>query len=468
MKMTGLFLAATLLATLALAAPALAAPALAAPGDAAEAKTLLMDSVGIASVKGRGQTPALARFYRDWLVARGFAASDITIAEMAGTATLHLRWRAAGKASAAPMALTGHMDVVEANPADWARDPFKAVEEGGYLFGRGIQDNKFGLAMMMATLARLKKQGFQPKRDIHLFLSGDEETDGLTGAEQAKQAKALGVEYMLNSDAGGGALSSDGKPFAYSVQAAEKSYADFTISLTDPGGHSSTPTASNAIARMGLVAARIAGHRWPAQVNDITRAALADAASRRSDALGQAMARFAANPQDEAAIAALRAHPGTIGQIGTTCVPTMVKGGHAPNALPQRVEVTVNCRIFPGTTIAQVQAELARIADDPGISFATGVDWPVTAASPLRPDVLGAVQAAVSARAPGLKAVPGMSVGATDSVFWRAQGIPSYGTSGLFQRQEDDFAHGLNERVPASAIAPALIHWETLLRQLAG
>jgi acetylornithine deacetylase/succinyl-diaminopimelate desuccinylase-like protein len=455
-----------------LAAALSTSPARAAPGDAVEAKSLLMESVGFASVKGRGETPKLARFYRDWLVARGFAAGDIAIAETAGTATLHLTWRAAGEKgsghTAAPMALTGHLDVVEANPADWTRDPFTAVEEGGTLFGRGIQDNKFGLAMMMATLVRLKASGFQPRRDIHLFLSGDEETDGLTGAEQAKQAKALGIEFMLNSDAGGGMLSSDGKPLAYSVQAAEKSYADFTISLTDPGGHSSTPTASNAIARMGLVAARIAGHRWPVQVNDITRAALQDAASRRSDALGQAMARFVANPQDAAAIAALRANPGTIGQIGTTCVPTMVTGGHAPNALPQRVELTVNCRIFPGTTIAQVQAELARIADDPGISFSTGVDWPVTPASPLRPDVLGAVQAAVSARAPGLKAVPGMSVGATDSVFWRAQGIPSYGTAGLFQRQEDDFAHGLNERVPASAIAPALMHWETLLRRLAG
>jgi acetylornithine deacetylase/succinyl-diaminopimelate desuccinylase-like protein len=322
--------------------------------------------------------------------------------------------------------------------------------------------------MMMSALARLKAAGWRPRRDVHLFLSGDEETDGITSAAQARAAKALGIALMLNSDAGGGAIDDAGRPLAYVVQAAEKAYADFVLTVTDPGGHSSTPGPANAIARMGLVAARIAGHRWPVKVNDITRAALADAGLRRQDALGEAMRRFAADPTDAAAIAALRANPGTIGQIATTCVPTMISGGHAPNALPQRVSLTVNCRIFPGTSAAAVQAELARIADDPGIAFASGIEWQVADASPLRRDVMDAVAAALATRAPGLKPVPGMSAGATDSVWWRSLGIPSYGVDGLFMRAEDDFAHGLNERVPAAAIAPAVTHWETLLRRLAG
>ena len=454
--------------TLAFAALTAALPAHAAPGDAAEAKRLLMDSVGIASVKGRGQTPALARFYRDALVQAGFNATDIQIDELASTANFHFVWRAAGKAKAKPMALTGHLDVVEANPADWERPPFTAVAENGYIFGRGVQDNKFDVAVMIATLVQLEASGFKPARDIHLFLSGDEETDGIASAAQAKQAGPLGIEFMLNSDGGGGGLDAQGKPFFYKLQAAEKSYADFQLTITDPGGHSSTPTASNAIARIGLVAARIAGHRWPVQINDITRASLAEAGRQRTDALGEAVRRFAANPDDAGAVAALRANPGTIGQIGTTCVPTMITGGHAPNALPQRVTLTVNCRIFPGTSIASVQAELARIAEDPSVTFATGTDWPVTPASPLRPDVTAAVQAAVSTRAPGLAATPGMDAGATDSVFWRALGIPSYGVSSLFMRQEDSFAHGLNERVPETAIAPALRHWDIILRRLAG
>ena len=450
--------------TLALALMLAALPATAAPIDA---KRLLMDSVAIASVKGRGQTPALARFYRDALVQAGFNARDIQIDELAGTANFHFVWRA-GKATAKPMALTGHLDVVEANPADWERPPFTAVAENGYIFGRGVQDNKFDVAMMIATLAQLKASGWTPTRDIHLFLSGDEETDGTASAAQARQAAGFGIEYMLNSDGGGGGLDASGKPIFYKLQAAEKSYADFLMTITDPGGHSSAPTASNAIARIGLVAARIAGHRWPVQVNEITRAALAEAGRQRKDALGDAMRRFAANPDDADAVATLRANPGTVGQIATTCVPTMISGGHAPNALPQRATLTVNCRIFPGTSVAAVQAELARIAEDPGVTFATGTDWPVTPASPLRPDVTAAVQAAVSARASGLKATPGMDAGATDSVFWRALGIPSYGVSGLFMRAEDSFAHGLNERVPESAIAPALRHWDIILRQLAG
>lgn len=366
------------------------------------------------------------------------------------------------------MALTGHLDVVEAKAADWVRDPFKASAADGYIFGRGVMDNKFDVAMMLATLAQLKANGFQPRRDIHLFLSGDEETDGVTSAAQAKQAKALGIEFMLNSDGGGGALDAAGKAFAYKLQASEKSYADFTLTITDPGGHSSTPGPSNAIARLGLVAARIAGHRWPAQVDEITRASLAAAGAARNDALGAAMRRFAEDPTDPAAIATLRANPGTIGQIGTTCVPTMITGGHAPNALPQRATLTVNCRIFPGTAIAAVQAELARIAEDPGVSFGTGIDWPVTPPSPLRSDVVDAVAAAVKTRGTTVQPTPGMDAGATDSVFWRALGIPSYGVSGLFIRAEDAFAHGLNERVPEAAIAPALKHWEVLLRRLAG
>jgi len=450
-----------------LLAALIATPALAAGPDDAAAKRLLMDSVGIASVKGRGETARLANFYRDWLVQASFAAADIEIAEMAGTATFHMVWRAP-KATAKPLAITGHLDVVEADPKDWTRDPFKAVEEGGYIFGRGVHDNKFDIAAVLTTLAQLKAGGFVPKRDIHVFLSGDEETDGITSAAQAKQAQALGIELMLNSDGGGGALDPAGKPYFYKLQAAEKSYADFTLTLTDPGGHSSAPGASNAIARAGLVAARIAGHRWPAQINDITRAALAEAGRQRSDAVGQALQRFAADPTDAAAIATLRANRGTIGQIATTCVPTMINGGHAPNALPQKVTLTVNCRIFPGTSIAQVQAELARIADDPGIAFSTGVDWPVTPPSPLRADVVAAVQAAVAARASGLQATPGMDAGATDSVFWRALGIPSYGVSGLFIRSEDVFAHGLDERIPTSAIAPALQHWAIILRRMAG
>jgi carboxypeptidase PM20D1 len=459
-----------------LAAPALllalASPALAATGDADDARALLMRSVGFATVKGRGQVPAYAAFLKDYLVQAGFAADAITITPLADTAMLHLVWKApparTSSAKAPPMALTGHMDVVEANPKDWRRDPFTAVAEGGYIFGRGVMDNKFDLAMMVATLARLKATGFQPRRDIHLFLSGDEETDGLTAEPQAAEAKAAGVAFMLNSDAGGGALDDNGRPQGYELQAAEKTYADFTVTITNPGGHSSVPSRPNAIAQLGAVAARIEAHDFKPMLNDITRAAMLHAARAAPGPEGQALAAFAANPADASAIAALRANPFTIGMIQTTCVPTMVSGGHAPNALPQRAELTVNCRIFPGVAVADVQKELEQVAAEPAAKITTLLAWKATPPSPLTPDVMAAVTRAVKSRFPDVQPVPGMSAGATDSVFYRAQGIPSYGTGGLWMRAADSFAHGLDERVPEAAIAPALKHWEVLLRDLAG
>lgn len=443
----------------------LAAPASAAPGDAEAAKALLMQGVGFDTVKGRGKVPAYAAFLKQQLVAGGFPAADIAIEPVGETANLHLVWKGSGRKPA--MAIAGHMDVVEADPRDWTRDPFKAIEENGLLFGRGVYDNKFDLSMAITALIALKSDGFEPGRDIHLFLSGDEETEGATAALQAKQAKAAGVEFLLNTDAGGGGLDAAGKPIAYTISAAEKTYADFQVTVTDPGGHSSRPTATNAIGILGTATARIDAYRFAPQLNDVTRASFATFGRLNPDATGAAMVAFAANPQDAAAIATLRADPGSVGQIGTTCVPTMVTGGHAPNALPQKAVLTVNCRIFPGVAIETVRAELQSVVADPRVKVTTGQEWLSTPASPLRPDVMAAVTRAVTAARPGVAVVPTMEAGATDGVYYRALGIPAYGVGGIFARDNDVFAHGLNERVPVAAIAPALAHWRALVTELA-
>ncbi|PZN94731.1 MAG: hypothetical protein DCF31_08805 [Alphaproteobacteria bacterium] len=443
----------------------LATSAAAAPGDADFAKGLLKKGVAFDTVKGRGKVPAYAAYLKTVLVDGGFAASDIAIEPVGETANLHLVWKGSGKKP--PIAVAGHMDVVEADPKDWIRDPFTAVEEGGYVFGRGAGDNKFDVSMVIATLVALKAEGFKPGRDIHLFLSGDEETEGVTADLQAKQAKAAGVELLLNSDGGGGGLDDAGKPVGYSLSAAEKTYADYTLTVVDPGGHSSRPTATNAIAALAAATARVAAYRFPAQINEITRASLVAAAKETPGQLGDAMRAFVANPQDATAIAMLRTDPGSVGQIGTTCVPTMVSGGHAPNALPQKAALTVNCRIFPGVTVASVRGDLERAVADPAVKVAIGQEWVSTPASPLRPDVVAAVTKAVAAAHPGITPTPAMDAGASDSVYYRALGIPSYGVSGLFMKESDAFAHGLNERIPVSAIAPALVHWRALLTELA-
>ena len=452
-----------LTAPLALAAALLAAaPVHAKPADPAVAKKILKDSVAIPTVEGRGKVPELAAYYAGVLKAAGYADADIEITPMGETATFAATLH--GTTKQKPIVLLGHMDVVEADPKDWTRDPFVPVEENGYIFGRGSEDNKFDIAMMVATMAELKKEGFKPKRSIILLLSGDEETSMTT--TRALAAKYKNAEFALNGDGGGGLIGEDGKPQYYGLQAGEKTYADFTLEVTNPGGHSSRPSGVNAIVQLANALAKVGAYRFAPQQNELTKVGMPIVADQVGGEIGAALKAFAANPADAAAIAKIRAEPEYVGQIGTTCVPTLVKGGHAENALPQRATANINCRIFPGVPVETVRAELEKIIADPAVKVNSDPDASASDASPLRPDVMAAVKKAVHARAPGLPIIPSMSAGATDSYHFRAQGVPSYGVAGLFSKASDSFAHGLNERVPVAAIEPALAHWDSLLRDL--
>jgi acetylornithine deacetylase/succinyl-diaminopimelate desuccinylase-like protein len=410
--------------------------------------------VSIPSVHGRGQMRVMADYVADLLRKAGFAAEDIVIEGEGDDISLAARYRGTDKAKKA-LLLSGHMDVVEAKPEDWTRDPFTPVEENGYLFGRGALDMKFGDAMLVSTLVQLKAEGYKPKRDILLLLSGDEETAMLTTQRLAKKYAAEG-ELLLNADAGGGLLDDKGQPVAYYVQGGEKTYADYEIAVTDPGGHSSRPGATNAIYSLARAIDRIAAYRFPAQLNELTRAYWTATAKQVGGETGAAMLRFVADPTDAKALATLRAMPEYVGATGTTCVATMLSGGHARNALPQRAAVGVNCRIFPGVSIESVRAKLAELVADPKVTVTT-LDAPLASdASPLRPDLMKAVRKAVDLSYPGLTIVPQMSAGATDSFYFRALGVPSYGVGGMFMKPDDDFSHGLNERAPIASIDPAL------------
>ena len=408
--------------------------------------------------------PAYADYLAGLLRNAGCAPEDVVVRPVGATATLTARYRGTG--AKRPMLLSGHMDVVEADPKDWERDPFTMVEDKGYLFGRGVEDNKFDVSMMVATLIRLKAEGFRPARDIVLVLSGDEETT--FDSTQTLADAHRDAELLLNSDGGGGTLGQDGAPIAYGVQAGEKTYADFDIIFTNPGGHSSAPTRDNAITDMAAAATRIGAYRFPVQSNELTRASFASEAKKTPGALGEAMRRFAANPDDSAAAATIAAEPWLVGQLGTTCVSTMANAGHARNALPQRAVLGINCRIFPGVPVESVRRTLETVIANPQAKVVLAGKTYESDASPLRPDVMAAVGKAVAAsRGKEVPIQPSMSSGATDSVIFRAAGIPSYGVSGLFQKPEDGFAHGLNERVPVRAIAPALTHWHVLITELA-
>ncbi|WP_420144376.1 M20/M25/M40 family metallo-hydrolase [Sphingobium sp.] len=434
-----------------------------AAADAGAAKDILMRSVAYKTVQGEGQVPRLAAYYASVLKSAGFADADIVITPMGETATLTATIQGSDP-KLKPMGLIGHMDVVAANRADWTRDPFVPVEENGYIFGRGSEDNKYDVAMMVATMAQLKKEGWKPRRSVILILSGDEETDMVTTKALADRFK--GLELLLNGDGGGGLLNEAGEPVLYQLQAGEKSYADYEFAFTDAGGHSSAPTPGNPIYRMAKAIDRIAAYQFPPMRNELTKASLALSADRIGGEVGQAMKRYA-ETGDAAAAELLTTRPEFVGQVRTTCVATMVQAGHALNALPQSAKVSVNCRIFPGVSIEDVKTQLEKVVGDPSATVKTLGDPLASDASPLRADVMKAVRDAVTARSPDITVMPGMSAGATDSLYFRALGVPSYGVSSLFMKAEDGFAHGLNERVPVAGIRESLEQWDRVVRALA-
>jgi len=452
-------LAAALLATSALAG----APTPSDPALTAQALEILKRGVAFNTSAGAGNTVAYAQYLKGVLTAAGYAESDITIEPMFGTALMLARYPGADPKQK-PLVISGHMDVVAANPADWTRDPFTPVVENGWIYGRGAVDDKYDVSVVIAELARLRREGWKPRRDVVLALSGDEETTMRTTEVLAKRLS--NAELVLNTDGGGGELKA-GKPTPYGIQGAEKTYADFTVTFTDPGGHSSRPTPTNAIYRLAKALDRVAAYRFPTLSNEITRAQLAADGAQTPGPIGAALKAFAADPTNAAAIETLSAEPDVNPKLRTTCVATMISGGHATNALPQKASATVNCRIFPGTPSESVRQTLVKVIDDPTAQVKRLDDGSIDSPpSPLRPDVLAAVTKAVHARYPGLAIVPSQDSGASDSMYFRALGIPSYGVSGLFMEQGQSFIHGLNEKAPVAGLDGDLAHWDSLLRDL--
>lgn len=430
-----------------------------------QALEILQKSISFRTVEGAGQVPAYAEYLKSVLVEAGYAPGDISIEPVANTATFVARYKGTDSKKK-PLLVIGHMDVVEAKREDWERDPFTPVLENGYVFGRGSVDNKFELSMVTATMANLKRQGWKPRRDVILAFSGDEETSMVSTRKLAEQFR--NAELVLNGDAGGGLLSEAGQPVVYGLQAGEKTYADFTLTVTNPGGHSSRPGKANAINQLAAALDRIGKYQFPVKRNELTTAYFQASLPKLSGTTADAVKRYLANPEDAQAIATLSDDPSYVGQLRTTCVSTLIEGGHATNALPQKATANINCRIFPGTPVADVQKTLAEVAADPEVKITQVNTGSVASdASPLRKDVMTAVTKAVHANYPGLSIVPSMSAGATDSMHFRAVGVPSYGVSGLFMKDSDEFSHGLNERVPVSSIDGALAHWNSVLKDLA-
>ena len=453
-------------AALATAAPAWAATTDAHPQAEKEALDLAEKAIALRSVAGPGnKTPEVAALYKQALVAGGFKDSDVVITPVDDTAYLIATWPGSDP-SLKPLVISGHMDVVEANPKDWQRDPFTPVIENGMLYGRGANDMKLDGTIAIAALGALRREGYVPKRTIVIEFSGDEETTMKTSEIIAK--KLANADLVLNIDGGGGLLDeTTGKPLFFTWNGAEKTYADFELTVTNPGGHSSAPRKDNAIYELAAALVRIGNYQFTPQLSDLTRESLSSAAKYETPEIAAAMRAFVANPADKSAIAVLSADPGLVGQIGTTCVATMLSGGHALNALPQRATANVNCRIFPGVKPADVMATLKQVAAEPKLEIKdVTVGSVMTDASPPRPDFVNAVRDAMTRVYPGVPVFPSMAAGASDSMWFRHNGVPSYGASPLFIKDSDEFAHGLNEREPIANIPPAITYYLSLFRSL--
>ena len=465
--------------SLAAAALALSAPAVAQPAPdmwTAKARAMLEHAVSVPTVAGRGKTLELVRWFAGEFRTAGFAPADIHVLPYEAArgggeeAALIVRWPAA-KPTARPILLMGHIDVVEARPEDWSvTDPFKFVEKDGYYYGRGVLDMKAGAVALVVALAKLKASGFRPKRDLVLLFTGDEETGG-NGARLAatEWRKWTDAEFGLNADGGGGRVDASGRSLGFSLQAAEKTYANYIFTATNRGGHSSKPRPDNAIYQLAHAIGRLESHRFDPQLNDVTRAYFTERQKSEKGPLGDAMRAWLANPKDGKAADLIEADPKEVALTRTRCVATRLTGGHADNALPQLATATVNCRIMPGVDPNATLAELRRVVGDPEVKVTRQGAEVASLSSPLRPDVVAAYTAAVHARHPDQPVIPQMSAGASDARPFRVAGIPVYGVSGVQTvSPADDRAHGRDERVPVKALQEDIDHWEDLIRRIAG
>ena len=474
-----LLLAALLSATSTAAIAAPAAPSL-SPARHQATLDMFEHVINTPTVIGRHQVPGMAQYVADQFTAAGFPAADVHVlpyhtesATTGGddTAALIVRWRAAGTPKAKPIMLMGHMDVVEARREDSTTDPFKMTVRDDYYYGRGTIDMKDGIVGITQAMIDLKAAGFKPKRDIVVLFTGDEETNGIGAKKGAGEwLELLGhPEYGLNADGGGGGKNAAGQMLGFTMQTAEKTFAGYTLTVRNRGGHSSKPRKDNAIYSLAHALDKIEAHRFEPMLNESTRAYFAARAKMETGALGNAMRSWLADPKDGAAADVIEADEGEVGLTRTRCVATRLFAGHADNALPQLATAMINCRIFPGISPDAVRADLSSIVADPEVVVTRNDDNPASLASPLRPDVTGAYTKAVLALHPGTTVFPEMSTGASDARPFRVAGIPVYGTNGGWVVVPTDLrAHGKDERLPVQSLYDNVVHWKIMLKELAG
>ncbi len=415
------------------------------------AREFLRELIEIDTTHSTGDTTLASQAMANHLLAAGFPEDDVQILEEVtrkGNLVVRYRGRDAGLE---PILLLAHLDVVEADPSDWSLDPFTFIERDGFFYGRGTADDKDEAAIHVANLIRFKEEGFVPDRDIIIALTADEEGGDYNGVAWLVDNHRDSIDSAFALNEGGGGTIKDGRHLANYVQASEKVYQSFTLEVTNPGGHSSLPVRENAIYRLADALTRIRDYDFPVGLNEVTRTYFERSAALEESEVGAAMRGILQEPPDAASVALLSTLPAYNSRMRTTCVATLLDAGHAENALPQRAQAVVNCRILPNESPADVQRTLETVIADSNVSVTPVGEATLSPPSPLTAEVLGAIERITEDMWPGVPVVPIMSAGATDGLYLRNAGIPVYGVSGLFSIFGDNRAHGRDERILVSS-----------------
>ena len=420
-------------------------------------RALYKEMVETNTTRSVGSCTALAGKIEDRLAAAGFAKSDLH----AVPAPMNAKWGSlvavmrGSDPKAKAMLLVAHLDVVEANRADWVRDPFVLTEENGVYYGRGSSDDKAQAAVWVDTLIRLKAEGFRPRRDIKVALTCGEETpDTFDGIEwlTANRRDLIDAEFALNEGAGG-LMEADGRRIALNIQAGQKVYQNFKAEAVNAGGHSSVPIRDNAIYELSAALIRLRDYDFPVELSDGNRAYLNGMSALVGGEAGAAMKAVAADPLNAQAAAVLSKSPSWNSMLRTTCVATQMDAGPAANALPQQAAVNINCRIFPGRSDEETRVALERVIADPKIKVSAVAPLsPTPPPPPLTRAIMGPVEKVAAKLWPGTPVVPVMATGASDGRFLSAVGIPTYGISGFFADAAGSNAHGLNEHIAVRSL----------------
>jgi acetylornithine deacetylase/succinyl-diaminopimelate desuccinylase-like protein len=433
-------------------------------------RDILKQLVEINTTDSVGSTTVAANAMAKRLLDAGFPAADVQVLGP-NARKGNMVARIHGVGTQKPILFICHLDVVEARREDWSTDPFQFLEKDGYFYGRGTGDIKDGDAFLVTTFIRLKQENFKPDRDLILALTADEEGGKFNGVDWLikNHRDLIEAEYLINPDAGDFELE-NGKRVAIGIQASEKLYQDYDLKVTNPGGHSSLPTSENAIYELAEGLTRLEHYQFPVELNDVTRTYFTREAGILGGQTGSDMKAILQDPPDATALARLSAIPYYNARLRTTCVATLLEGGHANNALPGMARANVNCRILPAHSPDEIQAMLVKILNDPKIVVthvtglaSSGISNPP---SPLRPDLMNALKKVSEEMWPGVPIVPVMDAGASDGAISRAAGLPTYGLPGLFMDVDDDRSHGRDERIRVSSFYDGVDFYYRLIKTL--